>query len=327
MMKEVDLGIEWLRSQDLKSNSLTDDGQNILALASLILGSDIEQFEERSFVRSKQRTAQVKNIVAFATNSSLQEPAVSSANHIAISQMYASTIRCMCLRLWADSGFSTLDNDSRLHFPKQPRNEIPWGAELLWMDLITPETVPDWYEEALNSLTPPRRECFEASYFFALMFTLLHEIGHIKFAHHQSGTELDRHHKELEADRSAIASTFFSPHLLEAAEHQAKNTLLQMASGVIATFIVFHLLITKNSPKTAGQTYHQGYPTASERIAQLIRLLPLREKTASATWFREYTEVIRIILDVASLHPAFGYVMGTSWIGFGYSLLESVESA
>ena len=318
-MNDNDEGILYVLDRAIRTEELSPDGHFLLSVAEKVFGSEISEVDGRKYVRANSEVSQTcSKVVAFVTNSDLTFPAVSGASRVEISQVYASAIRTMCLRLWADSRFLPVEN-LRLYFPREPVHEVPWGAELVWHDQLKADTVPDWYVDAFNSLNQTRKDCFFASYSFAMLFTFLHEVGHFKCGHFARNSSLDVSQKELEADRSAIVAMFNSQHFIGLDRKNKNLTITQMALGLVATFVVFHLLLIRNSPATAGRVKHHGYPAVSERASQMIRMLSLRDKLVPEAWFGDVITVTRVLLDVASLHPAFGYVIGTGWIGHGYN--------
>ena len=324
-MNRFDLAIETVRSFSVKRRDLSTDGNLVLQIAARLLHSEISETDGFSFVRAGNVIPAVgSNVAVFVSMSDPAKPAFSNSDYMAVSQDYAATLRTMCLRFWADKGvLPSVTNGSRpLWFPQAARAEVPWGAEFMWSDCDSSTeaskcgdaTMPDWYITALNTLENNRLVHFQASYSYAILFTLLHELSHIKLGHYTNQRKMQRYQKELDADGSAIFAMFHSPILSNCMGEPARIMVLQMATGVIAAFVVFHLLLIKKFPATAGLERHQGYPTVSERSSHMLNLLTQRSRLAPNSWFGDLIAVMRVLLDVASLHPAFAYVIGTGWI-------------
>ncbi|MEI7700397.1 MAG: hypothetical protein WCK86_11415 [Planctomycetia bacterium] len=322
-MKDFDAGLEYARSFSIRSD-LSTDGQLLLKIASQLLKSTIRSEEDFFYVRGQAIPNLLNSdVVVFIKTPDSSLPASSGAEYVSISQSFAALLRTMCLRCWADSGvLPELENGGlELYFPRDARSEIPWGAELLWatndsLDIrsdLSVSLMPDWLEAALKSLSVGRRSHFDSSCAYALLFTLLHELGHIQCGHFSDRRHIGRYEQELEADSFAMESLFYSGTGIDAAT-SSKETILQMTIGILSCLVVFHLLLIRNSPATAGRTYHQGYPTVSDRVAQMIRVLQHRNKSFHSSGFCEMITVVRALLDVASLHPAFGFVIGTGWV-------------
>lgn len=238
---------------------------------------------------------------------------------VAIREDYLKAIRFLCLRLWADGGMAHgTEGTAKLHFPKEPRSELPWGLESVWLDSEicktvdghTRELVPDWYESALSSLSASRKDNFSASVSFAVLFVILHEIGHFRLGHFDRSPET--HERELHADGFAIGEMLLTT-LPAANAPDADSVLVTMSVGIAAACILFHVMILKRSPVEAGLRHHWDYPTAAERFSQVFHALIARSAIQPDHWLRDLLAVLRIFLDIGSLHPAFAFVMGTGW--------------
>lgn len=238
---------------------------------------------------------------------------------VAIREDYLKAIRFLCLRLWADSGMANdTEGAATLFFPKDARSELPWGLESLWLesesceavDGHTHELVPDWYEDALSSLSAERKDNFYASVSFAVLFVILHEIGHFRLGHFDQSPET--HERELQADGFAICEMLLTS-LSAADAPDADSVLVTMSVGIAAACILFHVMILKRSPVEAGLRHHNDYPTAAERFSQVFHALIARSAIQPDRWLRDLLAVLRIFLDIGSLHPAFAFVMGTGW--------------
>jgi len=256
---------------------------------------------------------------------------------VAIREDYLRAIRILCLRLWADSGVAHhLGGTEDLFFPQAPRSEIPWGLESLWLvsedrgtvDSGTNELVPDWYESALSSMSAERKEYFSASVTFAVLFVILHEIGHLNFGHF--GTSIGKHEQELQADGFAISEMLLT--VLSPEDYLNPDSLLvSMSVGIAAAFILFHVFMIKQFPTKAGLIYHNNYPTASERFSQVFDALIARGAMQPRGSLNDLLKVITVFLEIGSLHPAFAFVIGTGWVripvDFRFWCVESANAA
>ena len=327
----MDQSLESVFSFAVPKNELSEDGALIMNIAAQVLGAAHMESKGFSFVRVRDVKVEgaASSMVAFVSKPDPQFPARSTRHYLSVGQDLACVIRTMCLRLWADSGvFPAVDNEGQeLFFPREAKSEIPYGAESLWSNGQKtnrgPKTsAPKWYSDAYDSLRPNRLSCFEASYSYAILFTILHELGHIKCHHfEEDGIGLSKREEELEADFSALVA-MFSAHALTGTERKVGSALvIQMTVGVIATFVVFHLQYLRGTPDKAGRERLRGYPTVSERVSQLIRLMPLRCEVVPEHWFDDLLVVMQATLEISALHPSFGFVLGTGWIERGYSSL------
>ena len=320
-----DLGLQIIESDmSLPTSKLTSDGRLVLEIAACLADSTIMETAGRSYVRGHATgIAGGECLWFFVGQPNLEVPASSNshaqagANYIRICQLYVRQIRFLCLRILADNEvlFGVGGQGTTFAFPRKPKHDLPFGVEALWLSdknwtNTSVNLVPDWYSEAISGLSPTRRSLYHESVAYAILFTILHERGHLSCRHHARPHGISRHQQELQAD--AVAADGLLVMIGAGMSHEDRSvTFAAMTIGLLAAFMVFHLLVLRKSATTAGREYHQGYPTAGERLSEVARLIARFQLDGENSALGDAISFMRICNQVAGLHPAFAFVVGT----------------
>lgn len=232
---------------------------------------------------------------------------------IGLHEGYARALRVMCLRLAADRGVGVqgCGCPSSFRFEK-PSTQTPLGGETLWMERsrrddqeTAPPIYPNWYDEALDKLCQCRRQLFIDSYVAALSFVVEHEWQHVVLGH----CDTAQHGRppidlERQADAAALEALVGS--------WGARGRFDALICGVVATFLVFHLKLVLDDLEGIDPERIGFYPSVRSRMQQFARTL-LGARTDTCPPLLAF-DLLKTIVEVSSLHPAYACVLGTPWI-------------
>lgn len=319
----TDWGFELAKSYSLPSTMLTADGRLALRIAARLADGEIAEREAWSFAHGQKVDTSIgKSLLLFVGRPNRTFPASSNSlkdsgiGYIRICQRYVSQIRILCLRIWSDEGvLPGVGEGGKFAFPRKPKYDIPFGVESLWLPDgslgdNSPEFVPDWYSGAAAGLSTRRHALFRESVAYAILFTFLHEYSHLVCRHEDRRDEILLHERELEADALAVQRLLL---MLDGglSDEDCTQALDSVAVGILSAFMVFHLLVLHASPVTAGRLYHRGYPTPGERLSQVLQIVQRAQLTEDASVSRHTVRFMKICNQLAGLHPAFAFVIGT----------------
>ncbi|MFM7149508.1 MAG: hypothetical protein ACKO23_06665 [Gemmataceae bacterium] len=232
---------------------------------------------------------------------------------IGLHEGYARALRVMCLRLAADRGICVqgCGCPSSFRFAK-PSTQTPLGAETLWMERSRQSDhegespiYPNWYDKALDNLCVCRKRLFIDSYVAALSFVVEHEWQHVVLGHCDTEPRgRPRIDLEREADLDSLKELVGS--------WGARGQLDALICGVVATFLVFHLKLVLDDLEGIEPERIGFYPSVRSRMEQFARTL-LTAHTDTCPPLLAFN-LLKTIVEVSSLHPAYASVLGTPWI-------------
>lgn len=232
--------------------------------------------------------------------------------YIGLNEGYARAIRIMCLRFAADRQIlrGMCACDKSFTFPA-PLTQTPHGAETLWHERGRDASssrgsrlYPEWFDKALESLCKCRRTLFAGAYIAALSFVVEHELQHGLDWLAKGNEKKPTKQLELDADRGALTRLF---------QFEVNRPGINAAiCGVLATFVVFHLKLVLDDLEGIDQKKIDWYPSVRERTRQFAKVLI--NTGVHANSLLPAFALLRHLVEVSSLHPAYACVIGIPWI-------------